>query len=54
MKFLSQDSLKETINYFTEFDMKSPEQLGLFFFFKGIGFNTKIPYYYKKSRRNEF
>ncbi|MBU5669268.1 AAA family ATPase [Peptoniphilus sp. MSJ-1] len=48
MKYLSQNSLKETINYFTEFDMKSPEQLGLFFFFKGLGFNTKIPYYYKK------
>lgn len=49
MKYISKDSLKEAIHYFSEFEMKSPEQLGLFFFFKGLGFSTKIPSYYKKA-----
>ncbi|WP_064687189.1 McrB family protein [Enterococcus faecalis] len=48
MKFINEESLKDTINYFSEFEMKSPEQLGLFFFFKGLGFNIRIPTYYKK------
>lgn len=48
MKYISDNSLRETIDYFSEFEMKSPEQLGLFFFFKGLGFNTRTPNYYKK------
>lgn len=37
--YVSDVTLKECIEYFSEITITSPEQLGIFFFFKSIGFN---------------
>jgi len=47
-KYISVESLKKAIHYFESQTIKSPEQLGLFFFFKGIGINSLEDNYYKK------
>ncbi|MBF2285557.1 MULTISPECIES: McrB family protein [Staphylococcus] len=39
--YVSESSLKNTVNYFIKNEYKSPEQLGLFFFFKSIGLTEK-------------
>lgn len=39
--YVSSDSIKESIKYFSSCDIPSGEQLGLFFFFKSIGINDK-------------
>lgn len=48
MKYISEKSLIDAINYFSGIKLKSPEQIGLFFFFKGCGFNIKASTHYKK------
>lgn len=39
--YVSASTLDEAINYFTHTEYSSPEQLGLFFLFKGMKFNSK-------------
>lgn len=39
--YVSESSLEGTVNYFSKNSYKSPEQLGLFFFFKSIGLTEK-------------
>ena len=42
------DSLQETVNYFKKTQIDSPEQLGMFFFFKSIGFDEKTYHAFPK------
>lgn len=49
-KYISVESLQTAIHYFERNDVKSPEQLGLFFFFKGIGMDSFDDCYYKKVK----
>lgn len=37
--YVSEESLKAAIDYFAKIHIQSPEQLGMFFFFKSIGFD---------------
>lgn len=39
--YSSIDSIRDTVNYFKNVKINSPEQLGMFFFFKSIGFDEK-------------
>ncbi len=39
--YLSSESIESCVNYFSSIDISSPEQLGMFFFFKSIGFSEK-------------
>ena len=38
--YVSDDSIRDSIEYFKSFSVHSPEQLGLFFFFKAIGITS--------------
>ncbi|MEK4654397.1 McrB family protein [Niallia sp. FSL W8-0954] len=37
--FVSEESIKESVNYFSKLSISSPEQFGLFFLCKGVGIN---------------
>ena len=37
--YVSDTSVKKCVDYFASVNISSPEQLGMFFFFKSIGFN---------------
>lgn len=46
--YVSESALKNTVEYFLKNDYRSPEQLGLFFFFKSIGLNENEYINFKK------
>lgn len=39
--YVGLESMRDTVNYFKNVQIDSPEQLGMFFFFKSIGFDEK-------------
>lgn len=39
--YVSNNGLKKCVDYFCNTTISSPEQLGIFFFFKSIGFSEK-------------
>ena len=41
MIYISKVSIEKAINYFVNTSYNSPEQIGLFFVFKGLGYNNK-------------
>lgn len=52
--FINKESLEESVRYFSTLDIMSPEQLGLFFFFKSLGIDSKNVISFKKiSQMNE-
>lgn len=46
--FVDRESLAKSIKYFSTLDIANPEQLGLFFFFKSIGIDSKNVMPFKK------
>ncbi len=47
--FVTKESLQDSIDYFKSLNITKPEQLGLFFFFKSLGFSNKIYKPFKKA-----
>ncbi|MDL5041589.1 McrB family protein [Heyndrickxia coagulans] len=39
--FVSEDSIKKSVEYFSKLSIKTPEQFGLFFLCKGVGINQR-------------
>lgn len=50
--FVSKESLDDAVQYFEKLNCTSPEQLGLFFVFKGLGYNSKDYTIYSKEKEN--
>ncbi|MED3662351.1 AAA family ATPase [Ureibacillus terrenus] len=54
MVYVSEESIREAVNYFSKLSITSPEQLGLFFVLKGVGINQNTYKPLKKaSQMNE-